>query len=100
MRYAASSQLRILNSYTYDLTSTLQHNLTRPEAFGRIYNDRFAWNYSMIARPFEDMGIQPTRSQWLLPLVHGHVDQASTPFGVSITLPSDYVLQNSISWDA
>ncbi|KAJ3557105.1 hypothetical protein NM688_g1653 [Phlebia brevispora] len=63
-------------SYTYDLTSTLQFNLTRPQAFGRMFNDRFAWNYNMMTSPFEASGVQPIRSQWLLPLVHGHVDQA------------------------
>lgn len=81
------------DSYTYDLTSTLQHNLTRPRA-GRMFNDRFAWNHYMMTRPFDDTVVfspgpralaqaqdgcrgEQTKFQWLLPLVHGHVDQAS-----------------------
>ena len=72
-------------SYTYDLTSTLQHNLTRPYA-RRMFNDRFAWNYHMMTKAFVqdvefDKGDREKESllkcQWLLPLVHGHVDQAS-----------------------
>ncbi|THG95141.1 hypothetical protein EW026_g6457 [Hermanssonia centrifuga] len=63
-------------SYTYDLTSSLQHNLTRPMAFSRMFSDRFAWNHNMMTRAFEHRESSPVKSQWLLPLVHGHVDQA------------------------
>lgn len=70
-------------SYSYDLTSTLQYNLTRPDAY-RMFNDRFAWNYHMMTRAFQDVpspeskkqGDAHLRSQWIIPLVHGHVDQA------------------------
>ncbi|KAI0340121.1 hypothetical protein BDW22DRAFT_1379536 [Trametopsis cervina] len=68
-------------SYTYDLTSTLQHNLTRPHAY-RMFNDRFAWNHHMMTQPFPSLfrerprGSESTKFQWLVPLVHGHVDQA------------------------
>ncbi|KAI0691187.1 polyphosphoinositide phosphatase [Cytidiella melzeri] len=68
-------------SYTYDLTSSLQHNLTRPHA-GRMFNDRFAWNHHMMTQPFPALfrerylGQDSTRFHWLIPLVHGHVDQA------------------------
>ncbi|KDQ17280.1 hypothetical protein BOTBODRAFT_105836 [Botryobasidium botryosum FD-172 SS1] len=69
-------------SYSYDLTSTLQHNLTRP--YSTIdsednapwsFNDRYAWNHHMLVDAFggKSKGIQ---SHWVLPLVHGHVDQA------------------------
>lgn len=77
-------------SYTYDLTSTLQHNLTRPrqrEDGTWTFNDRYAWNHHMIQFAFEkhhtgdgkggDPELARTRSHWVLPLVYGHIDQAS-----------------------
>ncbi|KAJ3503585.1 hypothetical protein NLJ89_g8366 [Agrocybe chaxingu] len=66
-------------SYTYDLTSTLQHNLTGPVRVGANdwpINDRFAWNFNMLTSPFADCDVPPLKHYWLLPLVHGHVDQA------------------------
>ncbi|THH05147.1 hypothetical protein EW145_g5006, partial [Phellinidium pouzarii] len=67
-------------SYTYDLTSTLQHNLTKPvpgEASEKWrFNDRFAWNYHMLTAPFLNREEGPIKAHWILPLVHGHVDQA------------------------
>ena len=83
---AHCTDVAVTSSYTYDLTSSLQHNLTRPHA-RRMFNDRFAWNYHMMTQPFiedTDSGTGDRdkdahlHSQWLLPLVHGHVDQAST----------------------
>jgi hypothetical protein len=93
-------------SYTYDITATLQQNLTqtrrsslRTEAGAPIpYNDRFAWNHHMmiplVDRKYTDDASSivgenvssteslPRRqtSQWILPLMHGHVDQASKHF--------------------
>ena len=68
----------IPRSYTYDLTSTLQDNLTRPPTdSNKLFNDRFAWNYHMMAAPFADKEAPKRPFRWLLPLVHGHVDQAS-----------------------
>ncbi|PBK87930.1 hypothetical protein ARMGADRAFT_997455 [Armillaria gallica] len=65
-------------SYTYDLTSSLQHNLTGSSrsVHGKwAFNDRYAWNFNMIATPFEHSdGL--ASPHWLLPLLHGHVDQA------------------------
>ncbi|EEB91620.1 hypothetical protein MPER_09994, partial [Moniliophthora perniciosa FA553] len=65
-------------SYTYDLTSTLQHNLagSSRNVHGKWpFNDRYAWNFHMLTAPFgEEEG--NIRTQWILPLVHGHVDQA------------------------
>jgi len=61
------------------MTSTLQHNLvgsTRPVNNKWAFNDRFAWNYHMLVSPFGN-GMGPNRPHWLLPLMHGHVDQAS-----------------------
>jgi hypothetical protein len=68
-------------SYTYDLSSTLQHNLSscnRPRQGKWPFNDRYAWNFYMMTTAFENQGYLASRSYWLLPLVHGHVDQAST----------------------
>ena len=65
-------------SYTYDLTSTLQHNLTKHIPSTRMFNDRFAWNYYLMTTPFiGDEDGPPLKACWLLPLIHGHVDQAS-----------------------
>ncbi|KIY44512.1 hypothetical protein FISHEDRAFT_51229 [Fistulina hepatica ATCC 64428] len=67
-------------SYTYDLTSTLQHNLTgsaRPIQEGTWpFNDRFVWNFHLMTAAFANESKFPLNMHWLLPLVHGHVDQA------------------------
>ncbi|RDB21467.1 Polyphosphoinositide phosphatase [Hypsizygus marmoreus] len=66
-------------SYTYDLTSTLQHNLTgssRPVDGKWPFSDRYAWNFHLLTGPFENQERFPLKAHWLLPLVHGHVDQA------------------------
>ncbi|KAI5832780.1 hypothetical protein K523DRAFT_297593, partial [Schizophyllum commune Tattone D] len=66
-------------SYTYDLTSTLQHNLTtstRPNTSPWPFHDRFAWNFHMLSAPFQNGAADPAKAHWLLPFVHGHVDQA------------------------
>jgi hypothetical protein len=69
-------------SYTYDITSTLQRNLTGApkRGFGcDLYNDRFAWNHHMLS-DFVKLGDGETRknyAHWVMPLMHGHVDQAS-----------------------
>ncbi|KAI0326799.1 hypothetical protein GY45DRAFT_1328461 [Cubamyces sp. BRFM 1775] len=66
-------------SYTYDLTSTLQHNLTRsglsPSRRWNM-NDRFAWNHHLLTAAFGADRAPSTQSHWLVPLIHGHVDQA------------------------
>ncbi|KAJ2913114.1 hypothetical protein MD484_g7305, partial [Candolleomyces efflorescens] len=66
-------------SYTYDLTSTLQHNLTgptRPVQGDYPFNDRFAWNFHMMSAAFSKSERPPLKNHWLVPLIHGHVDQA------------------------
>ncbi|KAF7305142.1 Polyphosphoinositide phosphatase [Mycena kentingensis (nom. inval.)] len=66
-------------SYTYDITSTLQHNLTgssRPVQENWPFNDRFAWNFHMMTTPFGGEEHPYLKPYWILPLVHGHVDQA------------------------
>ncbi|KAG8884546.1 phosphatidylinositol-3,5-bisphosphate 5-phosphatase [Tulasnella sp. 332] len=71
-------------SYTYDLTSTLQHNLTQAGRTSDFwcYNDRYAWNHHMITCAFSNRSKEEderacTKSHWVLPLVYGHMDQAS-----------------------
>ncbi|TDL16362.1 hypothetical protein BD410DRAFT_816753 [Rickenella mellea] len=63
-------------SYTYDLTWTLQHNLTCPEPVEWTFNDRFAWNYHMLTEAFGTRAEGAISAHWVLPLVHGHMDQA------------------------
>ncbi|KAF8584424.1 hypothetical protein K439DRAFT_1646939 [Ramaria rubella] len=68
-------------SYTYDLTSTLQCNLTRRTESSVTserwtFNDRFAWNHHMLEEAFGKRAEGVAKSHWVLPLVHGHVDQA------------------------
>jgi hypothetical protein len=79
-------------SYTYDITSTLQRNLTGTEKAEGIpsnangkggaawsFNERFAWNHHMLLDAFGDKADEKgiIRSHWAVPLIHGHVDQAS-----------------------
>lgn len=71
-------------SYTYDLTSTLQHNLTKPQLTpdATCFNDRYAWNHHMLTCAFgkssqKDDETTTIKSHWVLPLVYGHIDQAS-----------------------
>jgi len=84
-------------SYTYDLTSTLQHNLTGAVRIGAHdwpINDRFAWNFHMLTAPFKNCEIPPLKHYWLLPLVHGHVDQASESYYLQCSEVS--MLNNSV----
>ncbi|KAF8440057.1 polyphosphoinositide phosphatase [Boletus edulis BED1] len=65
-------------SYSYDITSTLQDNLTKPSRFRNSswpFNDRFVWNFHMLSYPFTDTPPRGVHA-WLIPLIHGHVDQA------------------------
>ncbi|KAJ7491226.1 SacI homology domain-containing protein [Mycena latifolia] len=66
-------------SYTYDITSTLQHNLTgssRSVQGDWPFNDRYAWNFHMMTAAFGNEEHPHLKPYWILPLVHGHVDQA------------------------
>ncbi|KAL4260624.1 Polyphosphoinositide phosphatase Fig4-like protein [Pleurotus pulmonarius] len=85
-------------SYTYDITSTLQHNMTHggicmhdtvdgvPVHRGKAFNDRFAWNFNMMSKANGAFSVAESRGRggdivrltavWMVPLVHGHVDQA------------------------
>ncbi|WFD04735.1 phosphatidylinositol-3,5-bisphosphate 5-phosphatase [Malassezia vespertilionis] len=82
-------------SYTYDLTSTLQVNMTGPcvssDAFNAgswNYNEKFIWNYYLLIPAFRDCRhtesqtdaqedtVLEAKRQWVLPMVHGFADQA------------------------
>ncbi|KAF9935638.1 phosphatidylinositol-3,5-bisphosphate 5-phosphatase [Mortierella alpina] len=62
-------------SYSYDITRTLQWNMTRnPTVEGR--NKMFVWNQYLLENAFgEQTGIE---NQWALPVMYGFVDQSST----------------------
>ncbi|KAH9027676.1 SacI homology domain-containing protein [Lactarius hengduanensis] len=66
-------------SHTYDLTSTLQsnatsRNLSNPGPWP--FTSRFAWNYHLFAVAFENPESDAPKAHWVLPIIHGHVDQA------------------------
>lgn len=85
-------------SYSYDLTNTLQINLVRSTPHP-IYNTHFMWNYHLLKPAFDIPEVKdrdeetpldaegemekkdPSKkcSCWVLPFVHGFVDQASKP---------------------
>jgi hypothetical protein len=44
----------------------------RQSFFG--FNDKFIWNHHLLSSAFKDSS---ERSSWVLPLIHGFVDQAS-----------------------
>ena len=72
--------LKFFCSYTYDVTSTLQRNLTSAHSESSNtwnFNDRFAWNYRMLSDAFGSRDGGVIKAHWVLPLIHGHVDQAS-----------------------
>ena len=73
--------LLTIDSYTYDLTSTLQsnatsRNLSNPGPWP--FTNRFAWNYHLFAVAFEKPETEAAKAHWVLPIIHGHVDQASS----------------------
>ncbi|KOS13924.1 polyphosphoinositide phosphatase [Malassezia pachydermatis] len=80
-------------SYTYDLTRTLQENMTGPRVNGQLYrtmawgyNEKFMWNFHLLTPAFEDCrNVEApeaqreellAKRQWVIPLLHGFVDQA------------------------
>ncbi|CUA69205.1 Polyphosphoinositide phosphatase [Rhizoctonia solani] len=76
-------------SYTYDVTSTLQHNLTKfgykacPQISKTPYfNDRYAWNHYLLSNAFPlhehngGLADWKAKSPWVIPMIYGHVDQA------------------------
>ncbi|ORY08286.1 hypothetical protein K493DRAFT_29135 [Basidiobolus meristosporus CBS 931.73] len=62
-------------SYTYDITHTLQHNMTRPPNWRNFsYNEMFVWNHYLLETGFRSLR---SNSDWILPIIYGFVDQAS-----------------------
>jgi phosphatidylinositol 3,5-bisphosphate 5-phosphatase len=70
-------------SYSYDITRTMQHNITReryalekgdPHPLYHDHNAMFVWNHYLL---------EPAKSalkntnDWCLPIIHGYVDQAN-----------------------
>ncbi|CEP13787.1 hypothetical protein [Parasitella parasitica] len=85
-------------SYTYDITNSLQNNLTQPPLAksttteerkehsdaGLLHNDMFVWNHYLLSSGFKNLN---SRSGWILPLIYGFVDQAKiSVFGKSIVV--------------
>jgi hypothetical protein len=68
-------------SYTYDITSTLQSNATSRNQSNSgpwPFTNRFAWNFHLFSAAFENPERDAPKARWVLPLIHGHVDQASS----------------------
>ncbi|KAI0482104.1 SacI homology domain-containing protein [Xylariaceae sp. FL0804] len=70
-------------SYSYDITRTLQHNVTKerialmegvPGITYHDYNSMFIWN-SHLLRPASNALQKPF--DWCRPIVHGYIDQAA-----------------------
>ncbi|KAI8610146.1 SacI homology domain-containing protein, partial [Chytriomyces sp. MP71] len=69
-------------SYTYDITNSLQANMTRSKG----YNDMFTWNHFLLSNGFGATHVHP-HNAWCLPVIYGFVDQAKIPvFGHDVYL--------------
>ncbi|KAI9330793.1 SacI homology domain-containing protein [Zopfochytrium polystomum] len=67
-------------SYTYDITQTLQHNMSRPPGAPFQVNEMFVWNHYL-----STLGFSSLSSEWCLPIIYGFVDQSRiSVFGHSI----------------
>jgi hypothetical protein len=70
-------------SYTYDITNSLQNNMTQPPLDkdttneGLLHNDMFVWNHYLLSTGFQNLN---SRSGWILPIIYGFVDQASKAY--------------------
>jgi len=74
-------------SYTYDLTNTLQQNMTHhpPESHIKNYRDMFIWN-NYLLEPFSTCDIAEPHI-WAMPIVHGWVGQKQLEiFGTALHL--------------
>lgn len=81
-RYLAIWQNMELNktfyyANTYDITHTLQHNLTSADApqdrFMGRFNEMFVWNHYLLHTAFSTIR---QHANWCVPLIHGFIDQA------------------------
>ncbi|KAK8080863.1 phosphatidylinositol-3-5-bisphosphate 5-phosphatase [Apiospora hydei] len=70
-------------SYSYDITRTLQHNISRertalanglPGTVNDDFNSMFVWN-SHLLQPAEEA--IPQAFDWCRPIIHGYIDQAA-----------------------
>ncbi|KAK8060606.1 phosphatidylinositol-3-5-bisphosphate 5-phosphatase [Apiospora saccharicola] len=70
-------------SYSYDITRTLQHNISRertalangqPGTINDDFNSMFVWN-SHLLQPAE--AAIPDPFDWCRPIIHGYIDQAA-----------------------
>ncbi|KAL4797875.1 SacI homology domain-containing protein [Aspergillus venezuelensis] len=69
-------------SYSYDVTHSLQHNITRerkvhedgqPRDLRQDFNTMFIWNHHLLAPAIVNL---KNPYQWCLPIIHGYVEQA------------------------
>ncbi|KAL4889530.1 polyphosphoinositide phosphatase Fig4 [Aspergillus ambiguus] len=72
-------------SYSYDITRTLQHNVSRerkahqdghPRLLEQDYNTMFIWNNHLLGPAITTLK-KPW--EWCLPIIHGYVEQAKMP---------------------
>lgn len=73
-------------SNTYDITHTLQYNLTARkenlETFLGRFNEMFVWNHYLLKNAFYHLR---GHSKWCVPIIHGFIDQAKLSiFGKSV----------------
>lgn len=59
-------------SYSYDLTRTLQNNMTAEQKHRNVYNEGFVWNEFLL----QDLIRATSRdSPWVLPMIHGYLKE-------------------------
>lgn len=77
-------------SYSYDITRTLQYNISRQRTalnqgvhhVGHDYDDMFVWNHHLLNPALKCL---KNAFDWCLPIIHGFIDQSSLDvFGRSI----------------
>ncbi|CCG83890.1 protein of unknown function [Taphrina deformans PYCC 5710] len=73
-------------SNTYDITHSLQYNLTSEksttDAFLGRFNEMFVWNHYLLKTAFSHLR---GHSKWCVPIIHGFIDQAKLSiFGKSV----------------
>ncbi|KAK8208043.1 phosphatidylinositol-3,5-bisphosphate 5-phosphatase [Zalaria obscura] len=69
-------------SYSYNITRTLQHNITSQrvainagrERPAHDYNDMFVWNHHLLNPAVSSL---KNAYEWCLPIIHGFIDQAA-----------------------
>ena len=80
-------------SYSYDITRTLQHNMIyerhalregSTSSLPGPRNAMFIWNHHLLEPASKTL---KNTHDWCLPIVHGFVDQASTPPAPALALP-------------